>query len=170
MRIRYFDHAATTAVDERVLNEMIPYFCENYGNPSSLYSLGEKNREIININRMKIANILNCKVNEIYFTSCGSESNNLILKGIAIANKNIGNHIITTQIEHPAILNTCKTLEKQGFEITYIDVLNKKLNVMDSTATSLCMDNNIPIYVFDVNKKGNLVKAANGEEIGTLVN
>ena len=120
MKIRYFDHAATTAVDERVLEAMIPYFCENYGNPSSLYSIGKRNREIINIYRMKIANILNCKVNEIYFTSCGSESDNLILKGIAFANSYLGNHIITSQIEHPAILNTCKYLEKFGFRVTYL--------------------------------------------------
>ena len=120
MEIKYFDHAATTAVDKKVLETMIPYFSENYGNPSSLYSIGKTNKEIINIYRMKIANILNCKVNEIYFTSCGSESDNLILKGIAFANKNYGNHIITTQIEHPAILETCKYLEKFGFRVTYL--------------------------------------------------
>ncbi len=120
MEIKYFDHAATTAVDGKVLEAMMPYFSENYGNPSSLYSIGKNNKEIININRMKIANILNCKVNEIYFTSCGSESNNLILKGIAFANRSYGNHIITTQIEHPAILETCKYLERFGFRITYL--------------------------------------------------
>ena len=120
MNVKYFDHAATTSVDERVLKEMLPYFSENYGNPSSVYSIGKENKEIINIYRMKIANILGARVNEIYFTSCGSESDNLILKGIAFANKNIGNHIITTQIEHPAILDTCKFLEKFGFKITYL--------------------------------------------------
>lgn len=118
--IRYFDHSATTAVDEIVLKEMLPYFSKEYGNPSSLYSLGKSNKEIINIYRMKIANILNCKVNEIYFTSGGSESDNLILKGIAFANKNKGNHIITSKIEHPAILNTCSYLEKFGFKVTYL--------------------------------------------------
>ena len=118
--IRYFDHSATTAVDERVLKEMLPYFSKEYGNPSSLYSLGKSNKEVINIYRMKIANILNCKVNEIYFTSCGSESDNLILKGIAFANRNKGNHIITSKIEHPAILNTCSYLEKFGFKVTYL--------------------------------------------------
>ena len=120
MKIRYFDHSATTAVDERVLDEMIPYFTKEYGNPSSLYSIGKSNKEIINIYRMKIANILNCKVNEIYFTSGGSESDNLILKGIAFANSNKGNHIITSKIEHPAVLNTCKYLEKFGFKVTYL--------------------------------------------------
>ena len=71
MKIRYFDHSATTAVDKEVLEAMIPYFSENYGNPSSVYSIGKENKEVINISRMKIATILNCKVNEIYFTSCG---------------------------------------------------------------------------------------------------
>lgn len=120
MKIRYFDHAATTYVDKRVLDMMIPYFSENYGNPSSLYSIGKINKEIINLCRMKVANILNCSVNEIYFTSCGSESDNMIIKGIALANKNRGNHIITSQIEHPAVLETCKFLENLGFKITYI--------------------------------------------------
>ena len=141
MKIRYFDHSATTPVDERVVEAMIPYFSKNYGNPSSVYSLGKENKEIINIHRMKIANILNCKVNEIYFTSCGSESDNLILKGIALANRNYGNHIITTKIEHPAILNTCKFLEKFGFKVTYlapksngiIDVEELEKNITNKT-------------------------------------
>lgn len=121
MEIKYFDHSATTPVDKNVLEAMMPYFCEEYGNPSSVYSIGKKNKEIINIYRMKMANILGCKVNEIYFTSCGSESDNLILKGIAFANRNRGNHIITSKIEHPAILNTCSYLEKFGFKVSYIN-------------------------------------------------
>lgn len=120
MKIRYFDHAATTAVDEKVLNAMLPYFSENYGNPSSIYSIGKQNKEAINIARMKVATALNCKVNEVFFTSCGSESDNLIIKGIAFANNNRGNHIITSKIEHPAVLNTCKKLEKFGFKISYV--------------------------------------------------
>ncbi len=121
MKIKYFDHSATTAVDEKVLDAMLPYFSKNYGNPSSVYSIGKQNKEAINIARMKVATALNCKVNEVYFTSCGSESNNLILKGIAFANKHKGNHIITSKIEHPAILNTCKKLENFGFKVTYLD-------------------------------------------------
>ena len=122
MEVKYFDHSATTPVDKKVLEEMLPYFTTDFGNPSSVYSIGKKTKEIININRMKIANILGCKVNEIYFTSCGSESDNLILKGIAFGNRSKGNHIITSKIEHPAILNTCKFLEKFGFRISYINV------------------------------------------------
>ena len=120
MKIRYFDHSATTPVDKRVLEKMLPYFRENFANPSAIYSIGKNNKEIINIYRSKIANILNCKPTEIYFTSCGSESDNLIIKGIAYANRNRGNHIITSTIEHPAVLNTCKTLEKNGYRVTYI--------------------------------------------------
>lgn len=122
MEIKYFDHSATTPVDKKVLEEMLPYFTTDFGNPSSVYSIGKKAKEVININRMKIANILGCKVNEIYFTSCGSESDNLILKGIAFGNRSKGNHIITSKIEHPAIINTCKFLEKFGFRISYINV------------------------------------------------
>lgn len=121
MGIKYFDHSATTPVDKKVLEVMMPYFCTEYGNPSSIYSIGKSNREIVNIYRMKMANILGCKVNEIYFTSCGSESDNLILKGIAFANKSRGNHIITTKIEHPAVLNTCSFLERFGFKVSYLN-------------------------------------------------
>ena len=120
MKIRYFDHAATTSGDDEVLNSMIPYFSENYGNPSSLYSIGKENKEVINLARMKIATILNCKVNEIYFTSGGTESDNMIIKGIAFANKRYGNHIITSKIEHHAVLNTCEFLERFGFRVTYL--------------------------------------------------
>ena len=125
MEIKYFDHSATTPVDKRVLEAMMPYFSEEYGNPSSVYNIGKKSKEAINIARMKIANILGAKVNEIYFTSGGSESDNMILKGIAFANKTRGNHIITSKIEHPAILNTCKFLEKFGFKISYVNTDNK---------------------------------------------
>ncbi len=121
-KIRYFDHAATTAVKEEVLKEMIPYLSIEYGNPSALYSIGRKNKKAIEESREKIANAINANVNEIYFTSCGSESDNLALKGIAYANRKKGNHIITSKIEHHAILNTCKTLEKEGFKVTYLNV------------------------------------------------
>ena len=122
MKTRYFDHAATTAVAEEVKKEMLPYFCENYGNASSLYDLGIKSKEAINIARGKVARAINAKPEEIYFTSCGTESDNLSLKGIARAYRNKGNHIITSVIEHPAILNSCKSLEKEGFKVTYLSV------------------------------------------------
>ncbi len=121
-KIRYFDHAATTAVSEEVLKEMLPYFSIEYGNPSSLYSIGRNSKRAIEEARSRVALAINSDVKEIYFTSCGSESDNISLKGIAYANRERGNHIITTKIEHPAILNTCKSLEKEGFNVTYLDV------------------------------------------------
>ncbi len=118
----YLDHAATTAMDKRVLNEMLPYFNEKYGNASSIYKIGRENKKVLEESRQKVAQILNCKPEEIYFTAGGSESDNLAIKGIAYANRKKGNHIITSKIEHPAVLNTCKQLEKEGFEVTYLDV------------------------------------------------
>ena len=122
MNIRYFDNAATTKVKEEVVKEMFPYFFQEYGNPSSLYSIGRSAKRAMEEARGKVANLINCKPSEIYFTGCGSESDNTALKGIAYAKKSQGNHIITSKIEHPAILNTCETLEKQGFDVTYIGV------------------------------------------------
>lgn len=121
MELKYFDHSATTMLDKRVLNEMLPYMIEKYGNASSIYSLGKESKEAVNIARMQVAKALGCNVNEIYFTSGGTESDNMILKGIAFANKKYGNHIITSNIEHPAILNSCKYLERFGFRITYVN-------------------------------------------------
>lgn len=125
-RIRYFDHSATTAIEPRVLNEMMPYLTESFGNASSVYSIGKFNKEAIQISRNRIAGALRCKPEEIYFTSGGTESDNLVIKGIAIANRKYGNHIITTKIEHPAVLNTCHFLEKyMGFRVTYLNVDSK---------------------------------------------
>lgn len=121
-RIFYFDHAATTMLDSRVFNEMLPFLMNEYGNASSIYSLGKNSKYAINIARMKVASSINCNSNEIYFTSGGTESDNLAIKGIAMANRNYGNHIITTKIEHPAVLNSCKYLENLGFKVTYLSV------------------------------------------------
>ena len=126
-KIKYFDHAATTAVKEEVLKEMLPYFSLEYGNPSSIYGIGRRSKKAIDEARNKVSIAINCKPREIYFTGCGSESDNIAIKGIAYANREKGNHIITTKIEHPAILNTCKSLEKDGFKITYLNVDNEGL-------------------------------------------
>ena len=120
--IKYFDNAATTKLDSEVLNEMLPYLTENYANPSSIYSVGKMAKEAITISRMKIAEAIGANVNEIYFTSCGSESDNLAIKGIAYAKNQNEKHIITTKIEHHAVLNACKTLENEGIEMTYLNV------------------------------------------------
>lgn len=122
MSLLYFDHAATTPVKDEVLQEMLPYFTNNFGNPSSIYSIGRRSKKAVENARTKVAKAIGCQEKEIYFTSCGSESDNLAVKGVAFANKNKGNHIITSKIEHPAILNTCKNLEENGFEVTYLNV------------------------------------------------
>ena len=122
MEVKYFDNSATTRVKGEVFKEMIPYLSIEYGNPSSLYSIGRSAKRAISEARRRVASLINCSPEEIYFTSCGSESDNTALKGIAYANKEKGNHIITSKIEHPAILNSCKSLENKGFKISYIDV------------------------------------------------
>lgn len=122
MEVRYFDNSATTRIKEEVLTEMFPYLSREYGNPSSLYSIGRKSKRAIEEARKRVASLINCKPEEIYFTSCGSESDNTALKGIAYANQNKGKHIITSKIEHPAILHSCQNLENKGFEVTYLDV------------------------------------------------
>ena len=124
-KIRYFDHAATTAVGEEVLKEMLPYFSLNFGNASSIYSIGRKSKKAVEHARDQVAKAIGANPKEIFFTGCGSESDNLAIKGIAYANRKKGNHIITTKIEHPAVLHTCQTLEKQGFEVTFLNVDEK---------------------------------------------
>ena len=139
--IKYFDNAATTKIKEEVLKEMLPFLTEEYGNASSMYKLGRNAKRAMEEARKKVANLFNCEASEIYFTSCGSESDNMALKGLAYMQKekNTGkNHIITSKIEHPAILETCKALENQGFEITYLNVDEEgfiDLNMLEASIT-----------------------------------
>ncbi|GAA0124160.1 cysteine desulfurase NifS [Clostridium senegalense] len=122
-KVVYMDYAATTYTKPEVLEEMIPYFNQYFGNPSSIYSISRETKKAIDIARDRVAKALNADRSEIYFTGGGSEADNWALKGIAFAHKEKGNHIITTKIEHHAILHTCEYLEKyHGFEITYLDV------------------------------------------------
>ncbi len=118
----YMDNAATTRVKKEVLEEMLPYFTENYGNPSSIYTLGSKSKNAIEIARERVAKAINADPKEIFFTAGGSEADNWAIKGVAFANRNKGNHIITSKIEHHAVLHTCEYLERQGFKVTYLDV------------------------------------------------
>lgn len=122
MKEIYFDNAATTKTRGEVVNEMKKYFDVEYGNPSSFHYKGLRAKDAVDNARTRIANVLKCNANEIIFTGGGTESINLALKGAAFANREKGRHIITTKIEHPAVLNSCKWLEKQGFEISYADV------------------------------------------------
>lgn len=125
----YMDYNATTPCDKRVVDEMLPFFHEEFGNPSSLYEKARKVKKVVEENRRKIALLLDCSEEEIFFTSGGSESDNWAIKGVAFALREKGNHIITSQIEHNAVLNTVKFLEKTGYEITYAPV--DKYGVVD---------------------------------------
>lgn len=121
-RTIYMDNSATTPARKEVVEEMLPYLTENFGNPSSIYDPGKISKRAIEKARKKVADAIGAEENEIYFTSGGTESDNWALKGIAFANRNKGNHIITSSIEHHAILHTCIWLEGQGFEVTYLPV------------------------------------------------
>jgi cysteine desulfurase len=118
----YMDNNATTAVRPAVLEAMLPYYREHFGNPSSLHWAGREVGSALEQARRQVADLLNCEPAEIIFTSCASESNNLAIKGTAEALQSRGNHIITTAVEHPSVLNPCKYLEKKGFEVTYLPV------------------------------------------------
>ena len=121
-RTIYMDHSATTFVKPEVLEAKIPYFTEQFGNPSSIYGIARDSKKAIDVARLQTAKALGADPDEIYFTSGGSESDNWAIKGVALANRKRGNHIITTQIEHHAVLHTCRFLEKEGFEVTYLPV------------------------------------------------
>ncbi|MEM0314935.1 MAG: cysteine desulfurase family protein [Archaeoglobaceae archaeon] len=118
----YFDHVATNPLDPRVLDAMLPYFKEEFGNPQSVYELGIKAREAIEKARERVASLINCKPSEIVFTSSGSESNNFALKGVALAKRKEGNHIIVSRVEHHSVLNSARFLERLGFTVTYLPV------------------------------------------------
>ncbi|MDF2880566.1 MAG: cysteine desulfurase NifS [Clostridiaceae bacterium] len=120
--IIYMDYAATTYLKQEVLNEMYPYLTKYFGNPSSIYSISRETKKAIDISRERIAKAINCRMDEVFFTAGGSESDNWAIKGVALANKDKGNHIITSAIEHHAVINTCKYLEKNGFQVEYLPV------------------------------------------------
>lgn len=122
MRKVYLDYAATTPVDVRVLKAMQPYFSKKFGNASSSHKFGQEAKKALEESRIKVAELINAESDEIIFTSSGTESNNLAIKGIVFANREKGKHIIVSKIEHHAVLEPCKWLEKQGFEITYLPV------------------------------------------------
>ena len=165
MKIRYFDNAATTPVREEVIKEMIPYFGVEYGNASVMYSLGRNAKRAMSKARNQVAHSLNCKSSEIYFTSCGSESDNLGIKGYAYANKRKGNHIITTKIEHHAVLDACRSLEQEGFEVTYLNVDEKgKINLQE--LVNSIKDNTILITIMFANNEIGTIEPI--EEIGNI--
>ncbi len=121
-KLIYLDNAATTALKLEVFEAMKPYFLENYSNPNSIYTFAQQSKKAVDEARETIAGLIGAKTNEIYFTAGGSESDNWAIKGCAEAFASKGKHIITTKIEHHAVLHTCEYLEKKGYEVTYLDV------------------------------------------------
>lgn len=164
-RIIYLDNAATTKTSPGVLEAMLPYFSEYYGNASSIYSIGVKSKEAITISRETIAAAIGAKPGEIYFTAGGSESDNWALKATAEAYRAKGNHIITSKIEHHAILHTCEYLEKQGFEVTYIDVDENGVVKLDQLEKAIRPETILISVMFANNEIGTIQPI---QEIGAI--
>lgn len=158
MKEIYVDHSATTYVKKEVLDEMLPYFTEKFGNASSQYAIGREAKKAVDMVRYKIAEAISAECDEIYFTASGSEADNLVLRGMAHANKGKKNHIITSKIEHPAVLNTCKALEKEGFKVTYLNVDKNGFVKLDELRNSITEDT-LVISIMTANN-----------EIGTIQN
>ncbi len=152
----YFDNSATTKTDSRVVDTMMPYITNNFGNASSIYSIGRQSRSAIENARSQVSKALNCSASEIYFTSGGTESDNLAIMGIANAYKKNGNHIITSTIEHPAVLNTLERLKKQGFDITYIDVDKNGIIDVDKLENSITSKTILITIMFANNEIGTI--------------
>ena len=152
----YLDNAATTPARPEVVEAMMPYFTENYGNPSTVYGLGQASKEAINNARRIIADAIGAKENEIYFTAGGSESDNWAIKATAEAYQGKGKHIITTKIEHHAVLYTCEWLEKQGYEVTYLDVDENGLISLEQLEKSIRPDTILISIMFANNEIGTI--------------
>ena len=161
----YLDNAATTAVSPEVLTAMLPYFTECYGNPSSIHSTGRDAHKAVDAARRQVAAAINADPAEIYFTAGGSESDNWAIKGTAFAKKDKGNHIITTAIEHHAVLHTCQWLEKQGFEVTYLPVDENGLVSVEDVEKAIT-DKTILISIMAANNEIGTIEPI--AEIGAL--
>ena len=118
----YMDHAATTAVDRRVVGAMLPYFSEHFGNPSTVYDLGTQVKGVVEEQRAKVAELIGAKTEQVMFTSSGAEANNLAIKGVAFAGQKKGNHIIVSAIEHHSVLNSARFFERLDYEVTFLPV------------------------------------------------
>lgn len=161
----YLDNAATTKTAPEVVEAMLPYFTEHYGNPSSIYSLGSAAKEAVTQAREKIAATLGAKTNEIYFTGGGSEADNWVLVATAEAYAAKGKHIITSKIEHHAVLHTCEYLEKRGYEVTYIDVDENGILKLEDLKQAIRPDTILISVMFANNEIGTVQPV---QEIGTL--
>lgn len=152
----YLDNAATTRTAQEVVDAMLPYFTESYGNPSSIYELGQRSKEAITNAREEIARVIGAKTEEIYFTGGGSEADNWAIKAAYEAYKNKGNHIITTKIEHHAVLHTCQYLEKQGARVTYLDVDENGLVDLDQLQKAITPETILITIMFANNEIGTI--------------
>ena len=161
----YLDNAATTKTAPEVLEAMLPYFKENYGNPSSIYKLGAASKRAVTEAREAVAGLIGAKLEEIYFTAGGSEADNWALKAAAEAYQDKGKHIITTKIEHHAILHTCEYLEKRGFEVTYLEVDGDGLVNLEDVRAAIRPDTILISVMFANNEIGTIEPI---EEIGAL--
>jgi cysteine desulfurase len=164
-RTIYMDNSATTPVRKEVVEEMLPYLTENFGNPSSIYDPGKVSKLAIEEARKKVSDAIGAEENEIYFTSGGTESDNWALKGIAFANRNKGKHIITSSIEHHAVLHACSWLEGQGFEVTYLPV-DKYGMVAPEGLRNAIRDDTILISIMLANNEVGTIQPV--EEIGKI--
>ncbi len=165
MKRVYFDHSATTPVDSEVAQIMLEYMTEKFGNPSSIHSFGREVRKAIDGARENVASLIGANANEIFFTSGGTEADNLALKGVAYANRKKGNHIITTSIEHHAVLHACEALEKQGFSITYLPVDENAMVHIEDVKKAIT-DKTIMISVMFANNEVGTIQPI--KEIGQL--
>ncbi|WP_129597669.1 cysteine desulfurase NifS [Anaerophilus nitritogenes] len=161
----YLDYSATTPVKKEVLDAMYPYFDEKFGNASSIYSYGREAKQAIDLGRQNVARLIGAQADEIYFTAGGSEADNWAIKGIAYANKEKGNHIITTKIEHHAVLHVCEYLEKNGFEVTYLDVDEDGLIDLEDLKKAIT-DQTILISIMFANNEIGTIQPI--EEIGKI--
>jgi cysteine desulfurase len=161
----YFDNAATTKPRKEVIDKMLPFITESYGNPSSIYSIARQNKAAVDEARQNVADAINARVNEIYFTAGGSESDNWALKGVADSYSSKGKHIITTAIEHHAILHTCEFLESKGFEVTYLPVDEYGVVSVDAVRDAIRDDTILISVMFANNEIGSIQPIA---EIGAL--
>ncbi|WP_067091586.1 cysteine desulfurase NifS [Methanobrevibacter curvatus] len=148
----YLDHAATTPVRDEVVKEMEPYFIKYFGNPSTYYKIGREAKKAMEKARVQVAELIGAKPEEVIFTNGGTESDNAAIKGIAFKNKKKGNHIITSVIEHPAVDETCKYLEKQGFEVTYLPVYEEGIVRVEDVKSAI-RDDTILITIMHANNE-----------------
>lgn len=161
----YLDHAATTPVAPEVVQAMLPYFTERFGNPSSVSSFGREASHALTKARESVARVLGCRPHEIVFTSCGSESDNLAVKGVAYASRSKGTHIITSSVEHEAVLHTCQYLETQGFRVTYLPVDQHGM-VSPADVEAAITDETVLISIMDANNEVGTIQPI--AEIGAI--